>query len=151
MSTITGNVTGAASAEILTQEEANAQQSLSSEEFMSLLLAEIQNQNPLEPMKNNEMLEQMSAIKNLEATDALTRQLSQLTEQSKVGEAAGLIGKAIRGESTAGVETVGVVQGVLVEDDVVHLVVDGAKVPYENVVEVADVSAVAAADGKEEA
>jgi len=111
---------------------------ISAEQFLKILISELQNQNPLEPMKNSELMEQMSAIKNLQAIDALTRQLGKLTEQSKVGEAAPLIGKLVSGTTASGVKVEGVVDRILVENNNVSLVVKGFKVPYANVAEVAE-------------
>jgi len=88
-----------------------------SDQFMQLLLAELQNQDPLEPMKNSDMVQQMSQIRNIGATDQLTSTLSTLRESQELVTASGLIGQQVQGLADDASEVNGVVDRITVEID----------------------------------
>jgi flagellar basal-body rod modification protein FlgD len=88
-----------------------------SDQFMQLLLAELQNQDPLEPMKNSDMVQQMSQIRNIGATDQLTSTLSTLRESQELVTASGLIGQKVEGLADDASAINGVVDRITVETD----------------------------------
>lgn len=88
-----------------------------SDQFMQLLLAELQNQDPLEPMKNSDMVQQMSQIRNIGATDQLTSTLSTLRESQELVTASGLIGQKVQGLADDASQVDGLVDRVTVETD----------------------------------
>lgn len=61
---------------------------LQMEDFLSLLVAEMQNQDPLEPTSNSEYMGQMATFSQVEATDEMNE---NILEQ----KAANLVGKAV--------------------------------------------------------
>jgi len=65
---------------------------------MEILIAQLQYQDPFEPMGNEEMVAQIANIRELEMNTQLTSSLKQMTEQQRTGSAAALIGKYVRGE-----------------------------------------------------
>ena len=110
---------------------------MTSEQFLELLLAELQNQDPMEPMKNNELMAQMTQIKSLEATQDLVENLNRLTEGMEIGSAASLIGKLVSGKADNGITVEGKVEGLVIESDRVNLVVTGYPLlPVANVEQV---------------
>jgi len=74
--------------------------SLTGEDFMNLLIQQLSNQDPLTPMSNEEMLNQISTIRQVEMNTRLTERLEQLTEQQRFGASAELIGKQVKGTVT---------------------------------------------------
>lgn len=90
---------------------------IGSDQFMQLLIAELQNQDPLEPMKNSDMVQQMSQIRNIGATDQLTRTLSNLRESQELVTASGLIGQKVQGLADDSTQVDGVVERITVETD----------------------------------
>ncbi|HBJ36872.1 MAG TPA: flagellar biosynthesis protein FlgD [Planctomycetaceae bacterium] len=88
-----------------------------SDQFMQLLLAELQNQDPLEPMKNSDMVQQMSQIRNIGATDQLTSTLSTLRESQELVTASSLIGQKVEGLADDASAINGVVDRITVETD----------------------------------
>jgi flagellar basal-body rod modification protein FlgD len=106
-------------------------------DFLNLLITEVKNQNPLEPMKNSELLSQMSAIKSLEANTKMADQFTKLGLQVQLGSSAQMIGQQVLGKTAQGDEVKGVVQGVTVTGQTVNLVVDGEELPLENIEEIA--------------
>lgn len=71
---------------------------LRGEDFMQILIKQLQYQDPFEPMGNQEMVDQIANIRELEMNTQLTGSLKQITEQQRAGSAAALIGKYAKGE-----------------------------------------------------
>jgi flagellar basal-body rod modification protein FlgD len=112
-------------------------------QFLSLLITEMQNQDPLNPTSNSEFLQQVSQIREIGATNQLTESLTALTTGSSLSTASNLIGKEIDAIDTEGNEVNGLVSKVTVEVDannrdnrqiLVH--VGDQKVDMENIREI---------------
>lgn len=73
---------------------------------MKILIAQLQQQDPMNPMSNEAMVTQMSAIRDMEMNYTLTQTLQKMTEEQRFSGAAGLIGKYVKGvvEDSAGNE-----------------------------------------------
>ncbi len=66
--------------------------------FMTLLIAQLENQDPLNPMENAEMTSQLAQINTVSGIEQLNDTLSGITEQmnaSQMIQASGLIGNAV--------------------------------------------------------
>jgi len=121
---------------------------LTTGDFLKLLITELTQQDPFEPMKNQELLNQISSIRQLEMNTQLNDTLESLALQGNLGSAAGLIGKTITGLDLARHMVSGPVSGVLVRDgEIVLELGDGNMVRLEDVTHVvAETQPVAAAD-----
>ncbi len=71
---------------------------MDAEDFLQLLIAQLQQQDPMNPMSNEAMVEQMATIRDMEMSYTLTETLKQMTEEQRFAGAAGLIGKYVVGE-----------------------------------------------------
>jgi len=71
--------------------------SVSGNDFMNILIKQLQYQDPFKPMGNEEMLAQMSTIRELEMNTRLIDRLDQLTGQQRFAAAAALVGMYVRG------------------------------------------------------
>ncbi|MHB8969004.1 MAG: flagellar hook assembly protein FlgD [Pirellulaceae bacterium] len=65
------------------------------EDFLTLMIAEMQNQDPLNPMENSEMMQQLSQMRSIGATDKLTGTLDAVLLGQNLTTASSLIGKDI--------------------------------------------------------
>ncbi|MEO8498081.1 MAG: flagellar hook capping FlgD N-terminal domain-containing protein [Planctomycetota bacterium] len=63
------------------------------EQFLGLLIAEMQNQDPLNPMENSELVQQISQIRTISATTQLTDTLGSVLLGQNTATASSLIGK----------------------------------------------------------
>ncbi|MEO0660669.1 MAG: flagellar hook capping FlgD N-terminal domain-containing protein, partial [Planctomycetota bacterium] len=72
-----------------TQSLATAQgsQTLDKDAFTQLLVTQLQNQDPTEPAKNEQLLAQMSQIGQLQSSTELQKSLETMTLQSNLGAA----------------------------------------------------------------
>jgi len=69
---------------------------LASEDFFNLLITQLTNQDPFEPTGNEELLQQISSIRDIELSTTLTQSLSNLAGQQQFASAAALIGKYVK-------------------------------------------------------
>lgn len=99
-STSTSTATSTAAAQVRATGPSRGIAGLAGEDFMNLLIKQLQYQDPLQPMTNEEMIKQMSTIRELEMNTRLTERLEQLTEQQRFGSAAALIGRHVQGTVT---------------------------------------------------
>ncbi len=78
----------------------SATASLGGDDFFKLLIAELTNQDPLEPTSNQDLLNQISSIRDIELSSNLSSSLDSLTEQQRFASSAGLIGRFVNGKSS---------------------------------------------------
>ena len=85
------------------------------DQFLKLLLAELQNQDPLDPMDNAEILQQISQIREISATNKLSETLDAVLLGQNVNTASSLIGKQLHALTDDAEDIVGIVDRVSVE------------------------------------
>ncbi len=71
---------------------------LTGDDFFQLMIAQLANQDPMEPTSNEELLNQMAAIRDIEMNTSLTSALKSLSEQQQFGSASALIGQHVSGQ-----------------------------------------------------
>lgn len=133
-----GNVTGSTG-----QADAQTQgfSGLSADDFFKLLIAQLQNQDPTEPVGNEELLQQLATMRNLQSNtelgdtlqrlaDSLGTSESRTTEQLSIG--ASYIGRSVTLDDTS----VGVVDRALAEGGQILVGVNGVDVPLSRVTSV---------------
>lgn len=87
------------------------------DEFLQLMITELQNQDPLNPTDNSEMLAQMTQIRQMGATNQLTDALTSLSMGQSLTQASNLIGKKVTALDDKSKEISGVVDRVSVKID----------------------------------
>lgn len=113
MSRIEGN----SSISQTSDQRGNGLQDVNVDQFLNLLLAEMQNQDPLNPMDNSEMAQQISQIREIAATDKLSQTLDTVLTGQSLTTASGLIGKEVEVLSDKGETVRGEVDKVTVKVD----------------------------------
>ncbi len=106
---------------------------LSQEDFLKIMLAELTNQDPLEPLDNSEFLNQLTQIQTLEATTRLTEGIQSLILGQQVTTAGVLIGRTIIGVDATGAPVEGIVDRIILQDGEVSLGVGDSTLPIGNV------------------
>lgn len=115
----------------------DAQSADGSNMFMTLLVTQLKNQDPLSPLENAEFIQQMAEFSSLQETQALNGKLGDLVAinevvagQNAFTQAAMLIGKSVEYiDPTSGAEATGNVGAVRVTADGVMLEIGGKDVP----------------------
>ena len=85
------------------------------DDFLKLLISELQNQDPLDPMDNSEMVQQIGQIREIGATDELTKTLSSLSSSQELVTASSLIGRSVEGLAEDASAVDGIVDRITVE------------------------------------
>jgi flagellar basal-body rod modification protein FlgD len=118
---------------------ASSKSQLKTDDFIKMMLTQLQNQDPLEPAKNQEILAQMSQIGQLQTSTQLQDTLKGLALQNQLGSAGNLIGKLVQGIDENNDNIVGLVDSVRVENNQVFLELDsGQTLPMGNVIAIAN-------------
>ncbi|MCA9190554.1 MAG: flagellar hook capping protein [Planctomycetales bacterium] len=87
------------------------------DQFLGLLITELQNQDPLNPMDNAQMLTQISQIREIGSTNKLTETLTTLSIGQELSMASNMIGKRVSALDTDSESVEGVVDRVSVQTD----------------------------------
>ncbi len=109
---------------------------LNIDHFLTLMITELQNQDPLDPLKNAEILQQISQIREIGATDQLTDTLESVLLGQNVSSATNLIGKNVRAINDAGDAISGEVDRVTIIGGVPKLHINGEQISLKNVAEI---------------
>lgn len=98
---------------------------LGSEQFLQLLIVQLRTQDPLEPVGNEELLRQISSIRDIELSTSTRDALQQLTStlgaasgEQRFSAASSFIGQYVQGfPDESGVSPSGVVVGVRIDSE----------------------------------
>ncbi|KQT45168.1 flagellar basal body rod modification protein [Aureimonas sp. Leaf454] len=114
MTTIAGVSSSSTTAEAVTASKADAKQaSLDYDAFLKLLVAQMQNQDPLNPTDATQQLSQLAAFSNVEQSIKVNQKLESMMTLSSLNQADAVIGRTL----TSGDGTVtGIVKSVQVTD-----------------------------------
>jgi flagellar basal-body rod modification protein FlgD len=97
-------------------------------DYMKLLVTQLQNQNPLEPMDNNQMASQLAQLSQLGQTEQLNTKFAEALLTSQRSYASSLVGKEVSYAYTddAGNTQLasGTVAGIITQGDSIKLQVD---------------------------
>ncbi len=86
------------------------------EDFLKLMVAELQNQDPLNPSDNKDMLNQLNSMRQIVSSDKLSSSLDSIMLGQSVATASNLLGKTVTGTNQLGEKTTGTVDRVVFED-----------------------------------
>lgn len=137
-----GKATGASAADAI-----NGQ--IDQQQFLTLLVTQLQNQDPLSPMQDLEMVSQLTQFASLEQMTNLNSQFNEMAfgfGQLNLISASGLVGQSITGFDVNGEIVDGAVDRVFMQDSNVFLVVGDHMVPLQAVGSIGEMQPADAAD-----
>ncbi len=124
----------------------NGLEDVSLDQFLGLLITELQNQDPLNPMDNAQMMEQISQIRQIGSTTKLTETLTSLAIGQELSMASSLIGKEVNALDNDAKDVTGVVDRVSVLTDsndgnnrTVQVHIGASIVDIKNIREIVDI------------
>jgi len=100
--------------------------------YMDLLLAQLQNQDPMEPLSNSEMVTQLAQLSNVDALEKMTASFSEILKFQQLLSGTELLGRSLE-YSANGQTGSGVVEAVTASDGAIKLVVGGTQVALDNI------------------
>jgi flagellar basal-body rod modification protein FlgD len=101
--------------------------SLKTEDFIKMMITQLQNQDPTDPVKNQDLLAQMSQIGQLQSAQDLQTSLKSMVLQNNLGAAGNLIGKMVQGMDDNNGTITGLVTSVRVVENEVSLELDNGQ------------------------
>lgn len=127
MATTAVSALGSSAADTTTGSTPLKKKELKAEDFIKMMITQLQNQDPLEPAKNDQLLAQMSQISQLQSSTSLNESLKSMVLQNQIGSASSLIGKSVQGMAADNSTVSGMVTSVKVESDAVKLELDSGQ------------------------
>jgi flagellar basal-body rod modification protein FlgD len=112
---------------------------LGKDAFLQLLVLQLQNQDPLSPLENTEMVAQLAQFSALEAATNLNKQfeiLSGNVDQLNFISGAQLLGKTVSGVDADGAVQTGLVESVHLDGSLVVLTVNGKFMPMSGILSI---------------
>lgn len=118
------------------------------QDFMKIMITELTNQDPFEPIKNQDLLAQMSGIQQIQASQEMTEtftgisdnfssfldQLNTFLGREQISIASGAVGQTVLGANEDGQTIAGRVQAVTIEGQDVYLELDtGDRIHFNDI------------------
>lgn len=110
-------------------ESVTASASVLQQDFLNLLVAQLENQDPLSPMEQEEFIGQLSQLSMVEGIEKLNASFADMLLLQQLSTGDSLIGSTITYDKEGVGSVTGVVQQVNVESGNVVLQTDNGKVP----------------------
>lgn len=82
-------------------------------DYMKLLITQLQNQNPLEPLNNNEMASQLAQFSSLQQLESMNSTFAQVLDIANHTYANSLIGKEVSFLGETGAGTIDILRGIV--------------------------------------
>jgi flagellar basal-body rod modification protein FlgD len=102
-------------------------------DFLKLLVTELQNQDPTAPMDNSAILEQVSQIKAIESNQRLSDTLTSMQTQQNLTAASALLQKTVTGLTDDGTSVTGVVDKVTMDSKSVKVCIGDNTISLTNI------------------
>jgi flagellar basal-body rod modification protein FlgD len=118
---------------------------LTTADFMQMLIAELENQDPTQPMSNEDLLTQLSTMSQLQSTQDLDNALQANTNNQQLSIASSFIGQNITGTDSNSNPISGVVSQAVLQNGSAFVQVGTTLVPLANITAVSPAAAASAA------
>lgn len=113
---------------------------LGKDQFLSILVTQLRNQDPMQPLQDREFIAQMAQFTSVEQLMNMSSELSLLRQN--IGSASSIIGKSVEWneyDDAGEVVTLnGVVDSILSKDGVLYASVDGKEVALDYILSISD-------------
>jgi len=112
--------------------------SITPDDFLKMLITELQNQDPTNPTDNSQILQQISEIRNIQATSDLTSTLNAVQLEQTFSAGSQLVGKIVQGLADDGSPVSGSVDSVTFKNGAATLNVGQQTLQLTNVQQVSN-------------
>lgn len=110
---------------------------LGKQDFLSLLVAQLQNQDPMKPMEDREFVAQLAQFNTLESMRNMEEDIARASSASLFTQATSVIGKHIQAKlATDGSTVSGVVTEVRMVQGTPRVIVDGKQIDLTEITNV---------------
>ncbi|MFT3865957.1 MAG: flagellar hook capping FlgD N-terminal domain-containing protein [Solirubrobacterales bacterium] len=122
VSDVGGTSAGGEAAQVQAQNEADG---FSKDEFLQLLVAQMKNQDPLNPVGSQEFMSQMTAFSTLEQITNVAVANEEMNQMAAVNQSLSLVGETVTYTKEDGTTGEGKVESVDFDEEGFSLTVDG--------------------------
>jgi flagellar basal-body rod modification protein FlgD len=117
---------------------ANPGSVLGKEDFLKLLVTQLQHQDPLNPLEDKDFMAQMAQFSALEQMSNLNASFDRLGHASQVAQGVALIGKTVSWLDEAGAQQSGVVSAVTTLDGEIEIQIGDTSIAPSEIVQVTE-------------
>jgi flagellar basal-body rod modification protein FlgD len=116
---------------------------LGKDDFLKILITQLQHQDPMEPLQDREFIAQMAQFSTVEQISNMA-QYQKLTYESlaglssSIGQLSGLIGKEVEWTSTDGSVQTGLVEGIRLKQGEAFAEVAGIQLPIGQIIRIGE-------------
>jgi flagellar basal-body rod modification protein FlgD len=114
----------------------NSFQNLTSQDFLQMMIAELQNQDPMNPTDSSQILQQVSQIDAIQSNTQLTSTLQTVQLGQNIATASALIGMSVTGTDATGKSVSGTVSSASINNGAAQLQIGSSTIPLSNVTQV---------------
>lgn len=98
-------------------------------DFLTLLTVQLKHQDPIEPVKQEEFISQLSQFSMLEEIESLNTSFDEILRVQQINQGIGLVGKqAEYVDPLTGERQTGTVEQLVAEQDQLNLIINGERV-----------------------
>ncbi len=109
---------------------------ITQDQFLTLLIAQLQNQDPLSPVDTKDFTTQLSQLSTVESLQTLNASFGEMLKLQQLTNGAGLIGKTVSYTGADGLPKSGAVGSLSVENSNVILVVGKDRIGLDQILSV---------------
>lgn len=122
---------------------------LTANDFMTMLITELQNQDPTQPVSNSDLLQQLSQMQALQSNVELNTTLKDFASNQQISSGAAFLGKVVSGNDSNQNPVTGIADSVFLQNGTLTIGVGSSSIPINNITGVAlDPSAAGSSTGQ---
>jgi flagellar basal-body rod modification protein FlgD len=107
---------------------------IGSDQFLQLLVAQLQNQDPLDPVSDKDFVAQLASLTTVQSLDGLNASFAQMLKLTQLTQGAQLIGKTVQYTPTGGgAALTGTVDSVTTQNGQFVLTIGSDQVPLDQI------------------
>lgn len=110
--------------------------SIDQDQFLQLLVAQLQNQDPLNPVTDQEFISQLATLNTVQSLTSLNANFAEMLRLQQLTQGADLIGKTVTYTPADGGRATGTVDSLTTQDGKFVLAVGSARVGLDQVTDV---------------
>lgn len=107
-----------------------------SNKFMNLLLEQLKQQDPMDPVDDEEFVGQMAQLSTLEKMNSLASDVENLVQTNQADQFMSLLGSHVNARTADNVEVEGQVQSVKFTEEGARVNIDGQELSSEEIMEI---------------
>jgi flagellar basal-body rod modification protein FlgD len=128
-----------------TTSAATGDSTLGKDQFLKILITQLQNQDPMQPMEDKEFIAQMAQFSSVEQLMNISTQLTALNQS--LGSVSGLIGKEVTWTDTStSLPKSGTVESIVVSSGAQYAVVGNERIALTDITQIQNATPAEAAD-----